>query len=88
MGVDVEKTTLEYGEIECSKAALNSLGSFYHSWQYNTTMNNLAETWAKEFDHATKFMLFHSVSKHYKQMVKEMEVNHSNYIDDPFWKKQ
>ena len=44
MEVEVEKiiSVVDYRE-----TAINSLGTFYHSWQYSTTMDILAETLAK-----------------------------------------
>ena len=83
MGVDV-KNTLRFDGIRSNEATLDSLGSFYHSWQYNTTMDNLAETWAGYFSQATKYKLTYDVNRHYAKMVVEMETNHSNYDDVSF----
>ena len=45
-----------------------------NSWAYDTTLDDLAEEWAANFNQRTKFKLIYEVNKHYSQMVIDMEL--------------
>ena len=70
--VEVQKI-LEVAEIHCNETYMKSLGIFYHSWQYDTTMDKLAKVWVQEFDQKTKFQLYYEVLRHYEEAICAME---------------
>ena len=77
-------------ELPFSTTTMEKLGTFFATalilpmaiwalvesklWEYDTTMDDLAEEWATNFDQGTKFKLIYEVNKHYSQMVIDMEV--------------
>ena len=87
--MQVSRITSE-AELDFSTTTMEKLGTFFATalilpmaiwalvesklWEYDTTMDDLAEEWATNFDQGTKFKLIYEVNKHYSQMVIDMEV--------------
>ena len=78
--MEVNQITSET-ELDFSTTTMEKLGTFFatafvlpmviwayvesETWAYDTTMDELAETWSAKFDKGTKFKLFYEIVRHY-----------------------